>query len=643
MNDQARPTTPYRNTETVRTETLPEGTFFVGNDDVLYQVVMAGSAGFRKAEPWPWLPRPRSDERHSDTERPKAVALVPGSLLARNYPVVAEGRPLPETDRSLLLGPDNQPSHYVFHHEQLAKLAAQLDEALAPQSGLAARKERHRWVLSDGHSSFRFYHYHEDELGWKVDLDDRMAQEKIKALPCERGPYYWQYIPNWEPAPCTLEKTAAPSLESPTEEGVAAAAMPELAVPEPTALPTTEKPEAQPTTDVPARAEAENVPEPVAPEPAILPATEKPEARPTADVPRPEAKTAKQTATAAPSPSSARRPPAMILSIDIGYGYTKGVGPDNIHFSFPSVVGTAEDIRFATDLIRGGEEWAVKYGNRRFFYGQHAVLQSRIQSTILDRSRIHDDTYKMLFVGALIELAKQKPNVQRLKVVTGLPVGFFSDRPDVVKSLEGVYRISTDRTRKFAVESVFVAPQPFGSLFRELLNQRGKIANSEIEKGRVGIIDVGTFTTDFVVSDELRYVQRMSGSIRIGWSKVINQVRQALADLHMLELMPHEVDQAMQVGEVRVRGKPVSLKSLVEPAIADVEMAIVARARDLWGSGAHLDIVLVSGGGGPYLHDAICKVYPHAHLVDNAFWANAEGLYRFGQRPATFENKVSSQ
>ena len=327
----------------------------------------------------------------------------------------------------------------------------------------------------------------------------------------------------------------------------------------------------------------------------------------------------------------------MILSIDIGYGYTKGIGPDDLHFSFPSVVGTAEDIRFATDLIRGGEEWAVKYGNRRFFYGQNAMLQSRIQSTIFDRSRVHDDTYKMLFVGALIELTKHRPNVQRLKVVTGLPVGFFGDRPDVVKSLEGVYRISTDRTRKFAVESVFVAPQPFGSLFRELLNQRGKITNSEIEKGRIGIIDVGTFTTDFVVSDELRYVQRMSGSVRIGWSKVINQVRQTLGDRHMLELMPHEVDRAMQVGEVRVRGKPVSLESLAEPIIADVEMAIVARARDRWGSGTHLDMVLVSGGGGPHLHDAIQKVYPHAYLLDNAFWANAEGLYRFGQRPATFE------
>ena len=85
----------------------------------------------------------------------------------------------------------------------------------------------------------------------------------------------------------------------------------------------------------------------------------------------------------------------MILSIDIGYGYTKGIGPDGLHFSFPSVIGTAEDIRFATDLIRGGEERIVKYGKWRFFYGEQAVLQSRIQSTILDRSRVHDDTYKM--------------------------------------------------------------------------------------------------------------------------------------------------------------------------------------------------------------------------------------------------------
>lgn len=327
----------------------------------------------------------------------------------------------------------------------------------------------------------------------------------------------------------------------------------------------------------------------------------------------------------------------MILSVDIGYGYTKGIGPDGMRFSFPSVIGTAEDIRFATDLIRGEEERAVEYGDWHFFYGEQAVLQSRIQSTIFDRSRVHDQTYKMLFIAALVEMARLSPRAWRIKVVTGLPVEFFSDRPEVIKSLEGVYRVTTERVMKRTVESVFVAPQPFGSLFRELLNEQGKIVNEDVERGRVGIIDVGTYTTDFVVSDELRYVQRLSGSVRIGWSKVISQVQQALGDLYMLELMPHEVDRAVQAGEVRVRGEPVALESLIVPAVTDIQTAIIARARDLWGAGTHLDVILISGGGGPHLYDVIHGVYPHARLLSNAFWANAEGLYRFGQRPATFE------
>ncbi|MEE8390938.1 MAG: ParM/StbA family protein, partial [Anaerolineae bacterium] len=472
-------------------------------------------------------------------------------------------------------------------------------------SGLAARKEQQRWILSDGHHIFRIYHYQRDGQGMEIDLVTRLAEERVQAISCEQGPYYWQYMPTWKVTPRAPILTTKPTLESVAETEM-----------------------------------AESVMEAIGPELAISLATENLETQTATDAPKTsveKVERTEQTAPAAPSASKTRRTPAMILSIDIGYGYTKGVGPDGLRFSFPSVIGTAEDIRFATDLIRGGEERVVKYGNWRFFYGEQAVLQSRIQSTIFDRSRVHDDTYKMLFVAALVELAKFMPNAERLKVVTGLPVDFFSDRPQVIKSFEGIYRITTEDVKKIAVESVFVAPQPFGSLFRELLNEQGKIANSDVEKGRVGIIDVGTFTTDFVVADKLRYVQRLSGSIRIGWSKVVNQVQQSLADLHMLELMPHEVDQAVQAGEVRVRGKLVSLEALIKPAITDIQTAIIARARDLWGAAANLDMILVSGGGGPHLYNTIYNVYPHARLLDNAFWANVEGFHRFGQRPATFE------
>lgn len=636
MNEQTR--LAHRPLEAVRTEVLPEGALFVSPDGVLYRVVMAGSAGFRKAEPWPWPPHVWV----GSAARPRAVALVPGSLLARNYPVVAEGRPLPTLSQSDFLGPDGQPSQYIFPNEQQAKLAAQLDETLAPQSGLAARKERQRWLLSDGQVVFRVYHYQRNSLGEEMDLDIRFAEESIEAFPSQQGPYYWRYIPGWEEILDVPVQDSHVSLESAIEAVVEEMAR---AIPKAIAPPAVEEVEelTQPVTEA--------LPEPgVVAVPAGKVATEP---QPT----KTPQKTPKKKKTTKPRASSKRKPkppgepskkpskklsrerkvPTMIISVDIGYGYTKGIGPDGLRFSFPSVVGTAEEISFATDLIRGEKEQAVKYGDRRFFYGEQALLQSRVQSAIFDRSRVHDDTYKMLFVAALVEVTKAAPNNKRARVVTGLPVEFFSDRPEVVKSLEGAYKITTDCAMKFAVESVFVAPQPFGSLFRELLNEQGKIINGDIERGRVGVIDVGTYTTDFVVSHELRYVQRLSGSIRIGWNEVVSQVQQALGDLHRLELMPHEVDRAVQAGEVRVRGEPVLLEELIGPAVTDIETAIIARARDLWGEGADLDMILVSGGGGPHLYDAIHDVYPHARLLDNAFWANAEGLYRFGQRPATFE------
>ena len=309
----------------------------------------------------------------------------------------------------------------------------------------------------------------------------------------------------------------------------------------------------------------------------------------------------------------------MVLSVDLGYGYTKGVGAEGVRFSFPSVVGTAEDIRFATNLINGSADRTVKFGDTEFFYGDQALLQSRIQSTIFDRSRVHDQLYKMLFVAALVELHKQAPDIERIRLVTGLPVEFFNDRADVVSLFEGAYQITTDQTFRCTVESVFVAPQPFGSLFRELLNDQGRIDNSEVEKGRIGVIDIGTFTTDFIVAEELRYVQRLSGSARIGWSKVISKVGQALGDAYGLELTPHQVDRALNAGEVRVRGTAMPLKEMIDPAVAEVRAAIIARARDLWGEGVSLDAILVTGGGAAHLYELIRDVYPHARLLDDAF------------------------
>ncbi len=539
-------------TDQVPTRSLPEGTLFVAADGVIYQVVLAGSAGFRKAKRW----------GGSDQE---AVALVPDSPLTYHYPVVEFGTPLPHPTRSELVGADGEPSHFTFPTEILARAAAYLDETLAWQSGCVARKEDDRWILTDGLHQVRVYHYKESDDNLYFDLDTRFDIEKVKAEPYTQGPAYWAYLPN-------AIKSGEPSaeVEEPTEE------------------------------------------------------------------PESSASAAEEALTDERSKKSAQRAQKALLSVDIGYGYTKGIGADDLRFSFPSIIGNAEEIAFTSDLIAGQPGPKVSFGSRSFFYGEQALLQSRLRTTIFNRSRIQDETYRLLFASVLAEASRQLPSGTHLNVITGLPVGFFSDRGDVVLSLEGEYQLEIEEIVTFYVDKVFVVPQPFGSLFRELLNEDGVISNVDVEQGRVAVIDVGTYTVDFIAADALRYIQRMSTSIATGWSEVLSNIQGALSDRHRLDLTLHEIDRALRGSGLRVKGQPINLEPLLRPAVRDLESTIVAKARDLWGEGAMLDAVLVTGGAAEHVVGAIQALYPQARMVPNAFWANAEGFYRFSQRSATF-------
>jgi plasmid segregation protein ParM len=477
---------------------------------------------------------------------------------------VEYGLPLPRLNRTDLTTADGQASQFLFPSEKLARAAANLDEALAWQSGCMARKENDRWLLTDGLHQFRVYHYERADDGRSLDLATRFDTDD-EALSYDQGPAYWSHLPH-----------------AATSDEVSPVEFPSITAPEPAA---------------PAS-------EPMLPE--------------------------------RPVRSSTQKGKTMILSIDIGYGYTKGVGPNGVRFSFPSVIGNAEDIAFTSDLIASQSGPLVQYGGRRFFYGEQAILQSRLRTAIFDRSRIRDETYRLLFASALAELARYYPEGADLNIVTGLPVGFFSDRGDVVISLEGEYRLQLEQTVVFDVGHVFVVPQPFGSFFRELLNEDGVISNVDVEKGRVAAVDIGTYTTDFVVADALRYVQRFSGSIPVGWSEALNNVQRELSDRYRLDLTLHEVDKALRSGGARVKGQPINLQPLLTPAVRELEAAIVAKARDLWGEGATLDAMLVTGGAAQHVAGALQVIYPQARLVPDAFWANAEGFYRFGQRTATF-------
>ena len=328
----------------------------------------------------------------------------------------------------------------------------------------------------------------------------------------------------------------------------------------------------------------------------------------------------------------------MIVGLDIGYGYTKAIGGDR-QVVFPSIVGKAERIRYQNELqsalgVPGEVGMALNTEEGDRFVGELALLQSRVQWTLLDRSRVEDPSARLLFLAALSEWAEQ--GVREFQVVTGLPVKWYADRDKLVGQLKGRHFVQRENgqraVHRFAVRDVLVVPQPFGSLFDTILGEEGQIVDEALARGRLGVIDVGTFTTDYVLVDGLRYVERGSGSIATGMSKAYELIGRSLLDSFGLDLRMHQVDQAVRRGQVTIFGEVREIDWITEPVFDAIAAEVLAQAGTLWGDGRDLAAILVTGGGAIALGERIREHYRHASILDDAAMANVKGFRKYGQR-----------
>ncbi len=331
----------------------------------------------------------------------------------------------------------------------------------------------------------------------------------------------------------------------------------------------------------------------------------------------------------------------MIVGVDIGYGYTKAVS-GGCQVTFPSVIGKAERIRYEADLpSAGGAQHGIalitEEGDR--FVGDLALLQSRVQWALLDRSRVEDASSRLLFLAALSELVggeDASDQDQTFYVVTGLPVQWYADRDKVVGQLKGrhvVRRVNgRQAVQRFAVSDVLVVPQPFGSLFSAILDPDGQIVDETLARGRLGIIDIGTYTTDYVLVDALRYIEKGSGSLPTAMARAYQLIGRSILDTLGLDLSLHQVDRAVRQGYVTIFGEERDVTWLARPALDAVAEEILAQAATLWGDGRDLKAVLVTGGGALSLGERVRQRYPHARILDGAALANVRGFERYGRR-----------
>lgn len=321
------------------------------------------------------------------------------------------------------------------------------------------------------------------------------------------------------------------------------------------------------------------------------------------------------------------------VGIDLGYGFVKATDGER-EVVFPSVVGSARELRYRSefaDLSNGVSNLSVALDGRRYFVGDLAIRQSEIASRSLDENRVEDRNIRVLLYTALGLFAQWEQ--QTFNLVTGLPSIYFGAlRDQWSNALRGTAVIRTssggeERERTISVDRVRVVPQPLGTLYDRALNNIGNIADSDLGRLRVGVVDIGFKTSDFAAADQMEYIERLSGSTTTGLSNAYALIAERLRNEFRIVKENHEMDQIVQRGELRLAGKLYDISAIRKDAFERVAAKIITELDSLWDY-REFDAILITGGGGQALAEYILPRFRNAYLVEGAQLANARGFLK---------------
>jgi PRTRC genetic system protein D len=330
------------------------------------------------------------------------------------------------------------------------------------------------------------------------------------------------------------------------------------------------------------------------------------------------------------------------LAVDVGSGITKLCSAES-KAHFPSLAGppgvkgfdvsktehslvSFSDPECGDNRKHDGEE----QGYLSFSVGE--VANNRVKPEELARTR-NDSWYASNEYLALMYLAMSEgvPDKYRGKVrlCTGLPQALYTDhRQELLKRLIGTHSFRVDETPyKITIrkEDIFVMPQVMGLFLSRLAKDK------KLQQEKVAVVDVGTYTSDWTIVENLGTVQWASGGLPIGVSNVVEEISRYLKDDQLAKgLTPVAVNKAVRTGSIRLKGRDLDLKSHIRQAVQEAAEPMVKALYEQW-RGAADATVIVGGGGGRLFGPAIRTLIPHATVITDRepIFSVVEGYYSY--------------
>lgn len=334
---------------------------------------------------------------------------------------------------------------------------------------------------------------------------------------------------------------------------------------------------------------------------------------------------------------------ATVLGLDIGHSAVKMVvlGEKPLRLCFPSIVCGAFRMADEVQAEKAAAE-TVEVDGLKYFFGETALKQRDKQlsgDVGLHDNWITSTPYEVLLRGAILKLMQAGNSIENLIIVHGLPAAHFNEQR---AQLEAVHR-------KVCSRSIFaVMPQPMGVFYGNMLDRRGApLRGDEALQESWAFIDIGHYSTDFMLIKQGDWIQKASGSCK-GISRITQELAETLK-ARGISRAPTQYQAFLQKGPTpegawiqTYFNKPVDVTYEVTTAIEYLAKEVVDQASTLLGAHAdELNGIIVAGGGSSLITPYLQKMWPNVVQANDGRLAVAEGFARYGAMAMAARAKVA--
>lgn len=330
--------------------------------------------------------------------------------------------------------------------------------------------------------------------------------------------------------------------------------------------------------------------------------------------------------------------PRSIEVIDLGNGYFKGASSvgDRV-VVLPAVVGngaTPPALFRVTDqnqkldsisfMSRDGKEYAI---------GNNAIKNCKIRNHDITEDKYVSESTLILANAMMTLLSPHTSTIAN--VVIALPVHKMNIAENVIRVFKGNqfggkvgYFGEYEKVPKtINVDQVIAIEQPWGTLFKQILNERGEIDKEKAKRG-IAVFDIGFKTNDGIVFRNLGMIGRLTINSKNGMFVAFEEIKNKISEkFGGMEVQIYEVPEIVRTGTVA----GVSVQGIIEEAMYNLAYNIILEIKNsAWANAYEIEHYVFTGGGAQLL-----KPYLQQAFIDSTYetsTANAEGLLRYAKR-----------